>query len=483
MLVTDGRYAAIRYKQVIEQLKAEGLHNFETKVLVSIGSPKSDEIAKEYYETLDWNKKHPNDQKPIWVVAPEDSKTASDDFKLPYGDIKIKEKSGKKKFDNTAIIIVSDMLLTGYDAPVASCLYLDKPLKEHNLLQAIARVNRSGKGKYAGYIMDYYGITEYLIQALEIFSGDLKRSDILKDINEEFPKLVLNHTKLVDFFKPIKSDRAYKRDEFIEAAVLFIEPIDRRDNFKEVLKEFNKSIAIVLPNTKAMKFFSDFKLFNEIRLRARNAYPDDEELKVTKEENRLLQSIIDEHLKSLGVQNLLNEPVSIIDKEKFKQEILNALPATRELKMRNNLKHVIKVGLDKNPDFFKPLAQRLEELLKLNEEKRITQTALLKAFADIQDEIVDHQNEGEQKGFVTEQQRAVYDSMKIIFDGDAEDATRTLFDLIRGELSIIGWDDKSMVRKDMENKLTRFLKTKMERSVAKLKAVELIDVLKRNKDA
>lgn len=483
MLVTDGRYAAIRYKQVLERLKAEGLHNFETKVVVSIGSPKSDEIAKEYYETLDWNKKHPNDQKPIWVVAPEDIKTVTDDYKLPYGDVNVKEKSGKKKYDNTAIIIVSDMLLTGYDAPIASCLYLDKPLKEHNLLQAIARVNRSGKGKYAGYIMDYYGITEYLIQALEIFSGDLKRSDILKDINEEYPKLTLNHTKLVDFFKPIKIDRVYKRDEFIEDAVLFIEPIDRRDDFKELLKEFNKSIAIVLPNTKAIKFFGDFKLFNEIRLRARNAYPDDEELKVTKEENKLLQSIIDEHLKSLGVENLLKEPVSIIDKEKFKQEILNASPATRELKMRNNLKHVIKVGLDKSPDFFKPLAQRLEELLKLDEEKRITQTALLKAYADIQDEIVNHQSEGEQKGFTTERQRAVYDSMKIIFDGDADDATKTLFDLINGELSIVGWEDKSMVRKDIENKLTRFLKTKMDRSAAKLKAVELIDVLKRNKDA
>ena len=74
-------------------------------------------------------------------------------------------------------------------------------------------------------------------------------------------------------------------------------------------------------------------------------------------------------------------------------------------------------------------------------------------------------------------------SMKTIFDGDADDATRTLFDLITGELNIIGWDTKSMVQKDMENKLTRFLKTKMDRSAAKIKAIELIDVLKRNRDA
>lgn len=483
MLVCDGRLAAIRYKQVFEKLREEGVHNFDTKVVVSIGTPKSDLIAREYYETLEWNRKNPDNPKPAWVVAPEDIKTVTDNYKLPYGNADEKEKSGKKKYDNTAIIIVSDMLLTGWDAPIASCLYLDKPLKEHNLLQAIARVNRSGKGKSAGYIVDYNGITAYLLQALEIFSGDLRPSDILKNINEEIPKLEANHAKLVDLFKPIRVDRVYKRVEFIDEALRFIEPVDVRDKFKELLKAFNKSMAIVLPNTKAMRFASDFKLFNEIKLRARNAYPDDEELKVTKEESQLLQGLIDEHLRSEGVENLLKEPISIIDKDKFREEILNASPATKELKMRNNLKYTIKVGLDKNPDFYRPLAERLEELLRLRKEQRITQLELLKAFTDMQDDIVNHQKEGEAKGFTTERERAVYDSMKTIFNGDAEDATRTLFDLIGGELSIVEWETKGMVVKDMENKLTRFLKTKMDRVEAKAKAVELIYVIKRNKDA
>lgn len=481
MLVCDGRFAALRYKQALEDLRKSGYHNFQSKVIITIGSPKSDPVAKEYYETLDWNKNNPDNQRTVLMVAPEDTKAASDDFKLPYGDENQKEKSGKKQFDNTGILIVSDMLLTGYDAPIASCLYLDKPLKEHNLLQAIARVNRSGKGKKAGYIIDYNGITAHLIQALEIFSGDVRPDDILKNINEEFPKLELNHNKLVEFFKPIPFNRNYNRAEFIDEAVRFIEPIDVRDTFKELLKQFNKSVAIVLPNTRALKFYYDFKLFNEIRLRARNAYPDDEELKVTKEESKLLQAIIDEHLKSEGVANLLEEPISIIDKDKFKKEILNASPATKELKMRNNLKYVIKVGIDKNPDFFKPLAQRLEELIKQREEERITQIELLKAYTDIQDEIINEQKEGEEKGFVTDRQRAVYNSMKLIFGEGAEDATRTLFDLINGELNIIGWEEKGMVKKDIENKLTRFLSTKLERKDAKAKAQELVNVIRVNK--
>ncbi|MGY3214040.1 type I restriction endonuclease subunit R [Mucilaginibacter sp. HD30] len=484
ILVCDGRFGAIRYKQAFEELKAAGYHDFETKVVVSIGSPKTDEIAEEYYKTVEWNKNHPDDLKPLWVVAPEDIKTLTEDYKLPFGDVTEVEKSGRKRFDNTAILIVSDMLLTGYDAPIASCLYLDKPLKEHNLLQAIARVNRSRKGKAAGYIVDYYGISAFLIQALEIFSGDLRPDDILKNINEEYPKLELNHTKLVDFFRPLKANRHLNRDKYIDEAIRFIEPVDKRDNFKEVLKHFNKSVAIVLPDVKAMKFFDDFKLYNEIKLRARNAYPDDEELKVTKDESQMLQALIDAHLRSEGIASLLYKPISIIDKDKFKEEIMNASPATKELKMRNNLIHVIKVGLDKNPDFYKPLAERLEALLKEREDDRITQINLLKAFADIQDEIINEHREGAAKGFFTERQIAVYNTMKTIYgESDAEAATNSLFDIIDGELGIVGWEGKGLVLHEMEKKIISVIKDKIERPAAKVKAKELIEVLKRNKDA
>ncbi|TWR30470.1 type I restriction endonuclease subunit R [Mucilaginibacter pallidiroseus] len=484
ILVCDGRFGAIRYKQAFEDLKAEGYHDFDTKVVVSIGSPKTDEIAEEYYKTIDWNKNHPNDLKPIWVVAPEDINAVTEDYKLPFGDVSEVEKSGKKKFDNTAILIVSDMLLTGYDAPIASCLYLDKPLKEHNLLQAIARVNRSRKGKQAGYIVDYYGISAFLIQALEIFSGDLRPDDILKNINEEYPKLELNHTKLVDFFRPLKADRHLNRDKYIDEAMRFIEPVDKRDNFKELLKHFNKSVAIVLPDVKSMKFFDDFKLYNEIKLRARNAYPDDEELKVTKDESQMLQTLIDAHLQSEGIESLLNQPISIIDKDKFKEEIMNASPATKELKMHNNLIHVIKVGLDKNPDFYKPLAERLEALLKEREDDRITQINLLKAFADIQDAIVNEHREGAAKGFVTERQIAVYNTMKTIYgELNAEAATNSLFDMIDGELGIVGWEGKGLVLHEMEKKIISILIDKVDRPTAKVKSKELVEVLKRNKDA
>lgn len=480
MIVTEGQPAALRYKKTLEKLREKGVHNFQSKLVISLGPAKSNNIAKNFYKTLKHNRENPKDQKPLYIVPPEKVKDVIEDFKLPFGDESVKEKSGKKKFNNDAFMIVSDMLLTGYDVPVASCMYLDKPLKEHNLLQAIARVNRTRKGKHAGYIIDYYGITDYLIQALEIFSGDIRPDDILKNLNEEIPRLERFHAKLTAFFNSIKIDRNYERKKFIDEAVRFIEPIHLRDKFKVLLADFNKSINIVLPNVVALKYEYDFKLFNEIRLRARNLYPEDEELKITQDESRKIQALIDEHVKSEGVENLLEEPVSVIDKDKFKQDMIEASATTKELKMRNNLKHTIKVGLDKNPDFYKPLAQRLEDLIKARDDNRITQLELLKAYSEIQEVIINENKEGREKGFTRESDIAVFYTMKALYGDKAESITKEIFEQIQGELNIVEWQQKGMVKKDMENKIAKVLKEHMKNADARQKAKEVVELIRVN---
>ncbi|MFN6085550.1 MAG: type I restriction endonuclease subunit R, partial [Fluviicola sp.] len=113
----------------------------------------------------------------------------------------------------------------------------------------------------------------------------------------------------------------------------------------------------------------------------------------------------------------------------------------------------------------------------------IDEAQLLIAYSSIQDEIINEQKEGEQKGFKTERERAVYNSMKLIFDVDAEDATKKLFDQLKGELDIVDWQGKGQVLKEIENKIMRFLKDNLVREDAKLKAKEMVDVLIKNKDA
>ena len=102
--------------------------------------------------------------------------------------------------DKLSIIIVKDMLLTGFDAPVCQVMYLDRKLEDHNLLQAIARVNRTKNRKSCGYIVDYYGLSDYLTTALEMFTQeDIKGAMI--DIESEIPKLSAFHAKCINLLK------------------------------------------------------------------------------------------------------------------------------------------------------------------------------------------------------------------------------------------------------------------------------------------
>ncbi len=481
LLVCAGRRAALHYQEVLEQLRREGFHDFTTKVVVSLGSPKSDALAAEQLERQRWNAAHPELPPRPLATLPDDVRAVTEDFKLPFGDEAARDQSGtRKQHDNTAILIVADMLLTGYDAPIAACLYLDKPLKEHTLLQAIARVNRTYRSKAAGYIIDYSGVTQHLLHALEIFSGDVRPDDLLQNLSEALPQLQLNHGKLLAFVKPLRANRQYQRAAFLDEAIGFIEPLHRRDEFKALLRAFNKSVNIVLPNPAAMRYEADFKLFNEIKVRARNAYPDDDELRVSPDESRMLQQLLNEHLTAQGVQNLLAEPVSIIDREAFRQEILHASPGTKLLKMRNQLKHVIRLGLDRNPDYYKPLAQRLEELLAAYEAQRLGQAQLLLAFGQLQDQVIGENDEGHAHGFRTDGQVAVFNSLKTVFGGEAAAATTQLFAALSGELSIVGWQEKGAVRSDMEAKIRQLLAACLPRAEARQKARELVDILRKN---
>ena len=369
------------------------------------------------------------------------------------------------------------MLLTGYDAPILGAMYLDKPLKEHNLLQGLARVNRTRSRKKAGLIVDYHGISQYLIQALEIFSGDLRIEEVIAEFAEEFPRLEQRHHRLLEFFKPVKTDRKYKQKAFINEAVLFLEPIDVRDEFKDHLKKFNESMAIVMPHPDALKFKDDFKLFNTVKLEARTNYPDDDQLKVSTEESQKLKDMIDEHLHANGVNDLLEEPVSIIDRKKFEEELHGHSDKSKELKMVNRTKHTIKVGMDQNPDFYKPLSQRLEELLEERRANRITQLELFRRVEEEVLEPVRNQNkQAESMGF-SEAEFAVYNSLKVELEDTAEELTRAIFVDIEPQLQIVEWYKKTQVIDDLGKRIRKHLRGKVEKPQVKELSYKLVDLL------
>ena len=333
------------------------------------------------------------------LATPEaDVKQAIEDFKLPFGDENDKSRAGKKQFDNTAFLIVSDMLLTGYDAPILQTLYVDKILKEHNLLQAIARVNRTRKGKEAGYVVDYAGITKYLVDALEIFSGDLEPSDVMMDIESEKTTLENRHTKLVNYFKSVKRSRESDRANFIVQAINYLEPQDIKDKFKELVSDFNSSMNIVLPDAFASKYDYDFRLFNEIKYMVR-----DSKEKITREDSKKLQMILDEHLQANGIEYLLEEAIDITDYKKF----VEALEKEGKHNPLDKAKAIIKANVEKNP----ALALELSELLerKMIDSKLERKQAVMDLFADMEEIINRHKSRHLSLGLSDEKQLVVYD--------------------------------------------------------------------------
>jgi len=427
MIVCHNRYQAIAYKKALNKLAEQGLNNFQSKVIMSFDTKKD---PQKFYD----------------LSTPEaDVKQAIEDFKLPFGDESDVSRGGRKQFDNTAFIIVSDMLLTGYDAPILQTLYVDKILKEHNLLQAIARVNRTRKGKEAGYVVDYAGITKHLVDALEIFSGDLEPSDVMVNIAEEKTILENRHTKLVNYFKSVKKNRETERDDFMLQAIGYLKPDDIKDKFKELVSDFNKSMNIVLPDPFASKFDYDFKLFNELKYMVR-----DSKEKITREDSKKLQMILDEHLRANGIEYLLEEAIDITDYKKFQE----ALTRKGKHNPLDKAKAIIKANEEINPELALELSELLEK--KLIDAKIDRKQAIIDLFSDMEEIINRHKNRYNTHGLSNEKQLVVYDLVKELTD-EATELTLNIFSELDEWLNKPAILSQSDALKDMRNAIKPIL--------------------------
>src|SRR5690606_14178145 len=168
--------------------------------------------------------------------------------------------------DPTAFLIVKDMLLTGFDAPIAQVMYIDRSLKEHTLMQAIARVNRTYTGKDVGYVVDYHGLSDYLTEALEMFSSEDVQGTY-HTLKDEIPRLKAAHTRVANVFSALKSDD-------IDDYVLFLKDEDVRQQFDIAFKRFAKQMDVVLPDVAAKPFVPDLRLWGKVQNAARNLYRD-----------------------------------------------------------------------------------------------------------------------------------------------------------------------------------------------------------------
>lgn len=398
MLVCDGREMAVRYKDLLDALMKErqkqGLPTFESRVVVSLanitasrtGASEREAAAEkgvgaDKVRTIEERVRDEIKAGKVPVAMPSEqiANFVSKLFPLPYGD-EAKGQDGKVHANNVGLIIVSDMLLTGWDAPIVGTMYLDKPLKEHTLLQAIARVNRTMAGKNAGYIVDYHGVVEHLDHALKIYGGEVKPAQVWEGVESELPKLQATLERILKLL-PRKHDPVGQREDYKADAEAFLDPaarLDKVEDFLELVKQFNRSIDIILPDVRGVQFKPYFTLFAEIRLMLRDKLPGTTyRERITKLESVLLQQLLDEYINASPAKSLLGKEVSILDASDMDRLKKLASPGSRALVMKNQLKHTIETGRDKDPVFFDKLAEELEKLLEEEKAGRITQAKFL----------------------------------------------------------------------------------------------------------
>jgi type I restriction enzyme R subunit len=275
------------------------------------------------------------------------------------------------KEDALSILIVKDKLLTGFDAPIEQVMYLDRKLKEHTLLQAIARVNRTKSGKEYGYIVDYYGLTDYLKEALEMFSAkDVKGA--LQPLKDEIPKLEARHAKVIEFFKGMDLKN-------IDECIVSLSDERRRAEFEIDFKNFLKSMNAILPDAGATPFISDMKKLGKINHGARNLYRD-EQLNIV-DAGEKVRRLIDEHIFSEGVDPKI-PPTKLFDGNFVDSVQKHKEPQTQALEMEYAIKKHIEENLDGNPEYYKALSKKLKEILESKHEKWEELVQLLLFFRD-----------------------------------------------------------------------------------------------------
>lgn len=371
MLATNYKRDAVRYLECFEQFG-------DLKCAVMISPPDMRESVDDADEGTDdkvlkyWNK---------MMTLYENADSYEESVKTKFIDGEID------------ILIVCSKLLTGFDAPICQVLYIDKELKEHGLLQAIARTNRLCDGKDYGLIVDYRGLIEKLDTAMDMYSGaGLENYDsgdlrgVIVDVMSVVTKLQESYQALIGIFQPITMITD------TEAVEVYLANDKLRELFYQRLCAFGKNLSIILNSVEAyqsihkseMKVYQNtFIAFSKVRRSIKIRYCDSID---NSEYEPLMQNLLDTHLKVTGLKQITS-PVNIMSKEDFEKELeeLGTLRAKAEA-ITNRLTKSISERYDENPAFYDSFSKRIKEALDEYKNKVVTEAEYLSKMRSIMDD-------------------------------------------------------------------------------------------------
>ncbi|MEY2913657.1 MAG: type restriction-modification system, subunit [Cyanobacteriota bacterium] len=352
-VVATSREAACRYKQCLDvaiqakitelelknplNINIDRLRELETAVVIS---PRNDDLPHLKAYT---NSNYHNTSIQRFKLSFDATETA--------GNTAINGKVG--------IIIVNNMLLVGFDAPIEQVLYLDRVISGHNLLQAIARVNRVGEEhKDKGFVVDYVGVGHHLTKALENYQEKEQQEIInqIRDEQQEINDLILAHREIWELLQQYNLTDFNDADAFYD---LFYDE-DIRFDYILAFKKLSKALNIVMPRKEALDYWQDYKNFLAINNLAYKHFRDARfSLKGIPEK---LRNIADEFLKSHSIDQKI-APISILDDNFETLTNSHTRTKTKAASVEHAIRNYINSNINEDPELFLSFTEKLEQIL------------------------------------------------------------------------------------------------------------------------
>ena len=300
-------------------------------------------------------------------------------------------------FDNKPypeIIICVDKLLTGFDAPCNTVLYIDKRLRDHNILQAIARVNRLFDGKDFGLVVDYRGIFGALDEAVKQYDSlsgfdeeDLEGT--FKNVEEEISKLKERHTNVWSVFNGVQN----RQDP--EAMQQHLRPEDVRQDFYDALNEYSKTLQLAMSSAKfhddtpqdtIQSYLNDMKYFRDLRATVKRRYNESIDYKEYEDQ---IRNMVDKYIGADEVKRIV-EPVNIFEVDNLEEELegIEGTAAKADY-IASRVKKTCIEKMEEDPVLYQKLSEVIDEAIQEYLEKRMGEEAYFQKMFDVWNEAKD----------------------------------------------------------------------------------------------
>ena len=349
-VVATSREAAVRYKEHLDAAITEAIAKLEQSnphkiPLDRLQKLRTDVVISGGHNDLPHLKEYTNSSK---------HETSIKSFKLPF-DAEDHGVAG-----DIGIIVVNNMLLTGFDAPVEQVMYLDKVIQAHNLLQAIARVNRvGGADKDKGFVVDYVGIGHHLKRAIDTYD-ELEQKEVEETLSfpeEEIRQLEDDHRTVLGLLAQYGLTDLTDHDAFFD---LFYDE-DIRFEFMLAFKKLTRSLNLVFPAKEALKYMPDYQVLSEVNVLAGKHFRDAR--MSMKGIPAKLRALTDEYLRSKGIDEKV-KPISILDDDFESQVAKHSRTKTKAAEVEHALRHHIDIELDDDPELQASFAKALTAILE-----------------------------------------------------------------------------------------------------------------------